>query len=185
MGGGGYGDPIEREPAAVARDVREGFVTERAAREIYGVVIGSDGEPDVGATRARRLDVRSLRAGREVEEALGERAAVPASGMRISEYLQRTSGGATQCTWCGHELAPTGADWKGHARLHRSPVSKAGSNRSDGQFWLVEACCPRCGTLLDTDLALGDDPPLHDRIASWPGVAATAAPLAAGEEEGR
>ncbi len=35
-GGGGYGDPRERDPARVAEDLEQGFVSERAAREIYG-----------------------------------------------------------------------------------------------------------------------------------------------------
>jgi len=35
-GGGGYGDPSERDPDAIERDIREGFVSEEAAREIYG-----------------------------------------------------------------------------------------------------------------------------------------------------
>jgi N-methylhydantoinase B len=35
-GGGGYGDPDERDPAAVARDVRLGVLTSAAARERYG-----------------------------------------------------------------------------------------------------------------------------------------------------
>ena len=36
--GGGYGDPLTREPDAVARDVREQKVTAEAARAVYGVV---------------------------------------------------------------------------------------------------------------------------------------------------
>lgn len=36
-GGGGYGDPRERDPALVKRDVQQGKVSMRAAREIYGV----------------------------------------------------------------------------------------------------------------------------------------------------
>ncbi len=36
-GGGGYGDPRERDHEAVRRDVRLGFVSREAAREIYGV----------------------------------------------------------------------------------------------------------------------------------------------------
>lgn len=36
-GGGGYGDPRERDPAAVARDIALGFISEDAARDIYGV----------------------------------------------------------------------------------------------------------------------------------------------------
>ena len=35
-GGGGYGDPIERDPQLVRRDVEEGFVSLAAARELYG-----------------------------------------------------------------------------------------------------------------------------------------------------
>ena len=35
-GGGGYGDPRERDPAAVKRDLIEGRITAAAAREIYG-----------------------------------------------------------------------------------------------------------------------------------------------------
>ncbi|MFC5819125.1 MULTISPECIES: hydantoinase B/oxoprolinase family protein [Nonomuraea] len=36
-GGGGHGDPRERDPEAVRRDVAEGYVSAEAAREIYGV----------------------------------------------------------------------------------------------------------------------------------------------------
>jgi N-methylhydantoinase B len=36
-GGGGYGDPRERDPAAVKRDLVEGKISAAAAREIYGV----------------------------------------------------------------------------------------------------------------------------------------------------
>jgi N-methylhydantoinase B/oxoprolinase/acetone carboxylase alpha subunit len=35
-GGGGYGDPRERDPERVARDVKQGFVSVQAARERYG-----------------------------------------------------------------------------------------------------------------------------------------------------
>ena len=38
-GGGGYGDPHEREPERVLHDVREGYVSPEAAREVYGVVV--------------------------------------------------------------------------------------------------------------------------------------------------
>ena len=35
-GGGGFGDPRRREPARVAEDVEQGFVSESAARGMYG-----------------------------------------------------------------------------------------------------------------------------------------------------
>lgn len=166
MGGGGYGDPLDRDPALVASDVLAGLVTEGPARDIYGVVL--DGESvDMDATRARRAQLRSERIGRELGPL--ERADVPRSGMRLSEYLQRTAAGTTQCTWCGNEVAPAGADWKDRAVLRRLPVERAGPHRvAAGEFFLIEACCPACGTLLDTELAAGDDPYRHDRVQRWP-----------------
>jgi N-methylhydantoinase B len=53
-GGGGYGDPRERVPEAVAEDVRNQLLTPAAAREQYGVVLAEDGEPDLEATAATR-----------------------------------------------------------------------------------------------------------------------------------
>ena len=41
-GGGGYGDPLEREPRMVARDVEDGLVSVERAREVYGVVLARD-----------------------------------------------------------------------------------------------------------------------------------------------
>ena len=167
MGGGGYGDPIDRNPVLVAEDVARGLVTEGPAREIYGVVV-EDGAVDEQATAARRREVRAERLGREPGGPDMRRAVEP-TGMRISEYLQRTAGGGTQCTWCSTEVAAAGRDWKDDAALRRLPAERAGPLRTaSGEFFLIEAYCPTCGTLLDTDLAAEDDPPLHDRIAHWP-----------------
>jgi N-methylhydantoinase B len=41
-GGGGFGDPRERDPERVRRDVSDGFVTVEAARRDYGVVLDPD-----------------------------------------------------------------------------------------------------------------------------------------------
>jgi len=40
--GGGYGDPLQREPAAVARDVRDQLLDADAARDDYGVALDPD-----------------------------------------------------------------------------------------------------------------------------------------------
>jgi N-methylhydantoinase B len=53
-GGGGYGDPLDRDPALVARDVRLGKVTSKAAREQYLVVTSPDGRLDRQSTTALR-----------------------------------------------------------------------------------------------------------------------------------
>jgi N-methylhydantoinase B len=64
-GGGGWGDPLEREPSLVALDVVQGKVSARAAREDYGVVLvaGQDGElaPDGVACTALRSRLRETR----------------------------------------------------------------------------------------------------------------------------
>ena len=52
-GGGGYGDPLRRDPEAVLRDVRDGFVSPASAVADYGVILTSGGL-DLGATEARR-----------------------------------------------------------------------------------------------------------------------------------
>ncbi len=170
MGGGGYGDPIDRDPDLVLSDVVRGLVSERAAHDIYGVALNSENDAvDEAKTAGLRLKIRRERLGREVAEEYLERGQIPASGRRISEYLQRTEDGQTQCTWCGEAFGPVGEPWKEHAVQRRSPVSMAGPLRpGGGEFFLVEAFCPTCGTVLDTDLAANDDPPLHDRIESWP-----------------
>ena len=53
-GGGGFGDPRERDPEAVARDVRAGYVSRARAESDYGVVVGEDGAVDAAATDATR-----------------------------------------------------------------------------------------------------------------------------------
>jgi N-methylhydantoinase B len=53
-GGGGYGAARERDPEAVARDVRFGFVSAEAAERDYGVAIRADGTLDAAATIALR-----------------------------------------------------------------------------------------------------------------------------------
>jgi N-methylhydantoinase B len=52
-GGGGRGDPFERDPDLVLRDVEEGYVSAEAALRRYGVVV-RDGAVDMAATGAAR-----------------------------------------------------------------------------------------------------------------------------------
>jgi N-methylhydantoinase B len=66
-GGGGWGDPLEREVELVARDVTEGRVSRQAARDDYGVVLRSRApsegyDLDAAATAKLRSDLRAQRA---------------------------------------------------------------------------------------------------------------------------
>ena len=63
-GGGGWGDPLERDPALVVRDVLWGKVSRTAAAADYGVVVtGDEDEPslDVERTDALRARLRDQR----------------------------------------------------------------------------------------------------------------------------
>ena len=53
-GGGGYGDPFERDPARVADDVRNGLVSLTSARTLYGVALDGDGAIDEAGTASLR-----------------------------------------------------------------------------------------------------------------------------------
>jgi N-methylhydantoinase B len=65
-GGGGWGDPLERDPALVALEVDRGLVTAEGARR-YGVVLGPDGDrPTVDDEATRELRER-MRADRPAE----------------------------------------------------------------------------------------------------------------------
>jgi N-methylhydantoinase B len=57
-GGGGWGDPLERDPAAVRADVEEEFVSRASAREHYGVVLRHDLSIDKPATEHARNAIR-------------------------------------------------------------------------------------------------------------------------------
>jgi len=59
-GGGGWGDPFEREAELVRADVERGLVSLEGARR-YGVVIGSDGAVDLAATDQLRTRMRADR----------------------------------------------------------------------------------------------------------------------------
>lgn len=168
--GGGYGDPITRDPEAVAVDVSQDKVSPTAATEIYGVEMDPDGDVDAGATVERRATIRAERIGKR-PDAVALPVEVPPTGYRISEYLQRTADDAIQCTCCGVVVARAGERWKDNAVQRESLQSIAGDWReSDGEFMLIESFCPGCGTILDIDLTNGIDPVMHDEIWKWPGT---------------
>ena len=63
-GGGGWGDPLERDPARVRHDVVEEYITVEAAHADYGVVIDAKTMMvDDEATRELRARMRIEREG--------------------------------------------------------------------------------------------------------------------------
>ncbi len=56
-GGGGWGNPLERDADLVALEVRRGLVSMTGAFENYGVKVGDDGSVDAAATEAKRAEL--------------------------------------------------------------------------------------------------------------------------------
>ncbi len=130
QGGGGYGDPLERDPAAVEDDVAQGFVSAAAAERIYGVVLGDD-----AATRASRAAMRAIRLGRAPS-----REPVPGGLVLAGEFA---------CA-CGE---PLGADWKSAAVTRAVEPADHGRIRLHAELELREHACPGCGALLESEVA--------------------------------
>jgi N-methylhydantoinase B len=82
-GGGGYGDPLDRDPENVLRDVRDEVIGARSADEVYGVVLAAGGRSfDAVATEARRAELRRGR----LREATRE---PPAAGRVATQGIAR------------------------------------------------------------------------------------------------
>jgi N-methylhydantoinase B len=78
-GGGGYGSPLDRDPARVASDVRERYVSAESARADYGVVVTETCEVDVEATALQR-------AGRRRSTALLDRGSFTYGSLNSTEF---------------------------------------------------------------------------------------------------
>ncbi|HEY2598325.1 MAG TPA: hydantoinase B/oxoprolinase family protein, partial [Candidatus Dormibacteraeota bacterium] len=169
-GGGGYGDPLDRDPAMVVLDVERKIVSAGGARLTYGVVLDANHTGvDVDATRARRLAIRTERLGRVPAVDTGSRHAVPESPYRINEYIQRTVDDRMQCTWCGTYLCTAAEPWKDHVVVHLSPLP--GSVQIDHaahRFGLREYFCPGCATVFEVEVSSPEDEPLRDTVTRWP-----------------
>ena len=55
-GGGGYGNPFERDPMRISRDVSLGYVTVEAAAKYYKCSVSTDGKLDLAATDKMRKE---------------------------------------------------------------------------------------------------------------------------------
>jgi N-methylhydantoinase B len=168
-GGGGYGDPLDREPERVLADVRNGAVTENGARRHYGVAVGPDGV-DEAVTEALRAERHRERLGGAEPSAESRAGASLVARHVIGEYLEVAAASETataliRCRRCGTVLAEEGHDPRAGATHRQEPLAAAGpwlAERFGGDspnFVLDEAICPGCGTLFDVVERLRADLP--------------------------
>jgi N-methylhydantoinase B len=92
-GGGGFGDPLDRDPVMIAVDLAEGYVTPAAAASTYGVVL-RNGAIDAAATAARRAQLRAARHRVRVGAAAGLETA-RGRAIRVDETTARGLGVGT------------------------------------------------------------------------------------------
>ncbi|MBI3075910.1 MAG: hydantoinase B/oxoprolinase family protein [Deltaproteobacteria bacterium] len=184
QGGGGYGDPLDRDPSLVARDVVNQLVSPASAEAIYGVVFRQGtSEPDVAATAQRRQALRQARLGNgegrgsqstvpETAPALqgrGERLQPgeigPAARFKVGDLLGLAEDGRAWCLRCGAMLSTAG-NYKERAIRWEAPLSAAGPIRGElydrGRFVLACWGCPGCGVLLDAGVRLKGSPEWAD-----------------------
>ena len=158
-GGGGWGDPIEREPDAVADDVLAGLVGPAEAKTTYGVVLDSSGRVDERATDLWRAKIRRRRARSAgmAGRALGAAADAAPDGMESASGGRGGAGDPSiRCPRCGTRATVSNPE-DPLATLPRTvrPLSTAGPHvapeRPDPRFALVECYCPGCFRLVTVE----------------------------------
>lgn len=178
VGGGGYGDPLDREPERVAADVAAGYVSQGVAAEVYGVVLGADGEAITDETVTRRQGLREERAtwpraaeafhvaepDDEWPEATGE---PPLAIHEVLRVVDRDGSRVISCTRCDQLLGGATGDFKRHLQVDRSLDPVPGAVNKPGEFTEDEIefrryCCPGCQTLVVAEIARARDLPIAD-----------------------
>jgi N-methylhydantoinase B len=178
-GGGGFGDPIDRDPAAVLQDFGYGWVSREIAERIYGVVFAHGGKTvDSAATEDCRRRIREARKqDAPISNGSSDIAAAATSDsrqlLRFHAALEIIGNGkqkTIRCSRCGHLYCKADENYKQYA-LHRvldlndfMPALPTGE-RYIGEYHIYS--CPGCATQLQVDLyspSLGGDPVLWDTI---------------------
>lgn len=174
-GGGGYGDPLERDPEAVAVDVQSLLVSPQIAERVYGVELTSNGSVDEQATtrlRERRLRERLERA--VVEQRYDEPTGTFEKWVDVAERLAigKVDGSddfAFACTRCGSILCDANENYKEwSARIDTSlpeidPVTFTDpAIEVDADVVYRLFVCPSCGVSFENELTLRSDAPFRD-----------------------
>ena len=134
-GGGGLGDPLERDPHDVVEDVADGYVSIERAREDYGVIVDEKDadlalyEVDQQATLAKRAEIRSKRLGWLDEDAQVIADKYKAGEIGMLDLIRRYG---VIVNWGSGELLPTTTK-QFRAMLKRRTVPYWGRNISAGR----------------------------------------------------
>ena len=154
QGGGGYGDPVDRDAELVAHDVATRQVSRDSATEIYGVVVDDTLVLDAAATKARRKEIRASRLGGSpttLAVPSGGTDTAGADGRQLTPDLSVVGDGHVRCS-CGHDFGPA-PDWKGAAvRRTVEPTEHGPLVRLHEELEIREYVCPSCARLLESNV---------------------------------
>jgi N-methylhydantoinase B len=171
-GGGGYGDPLHRDPALVFGDVQQGRASLDHALRSYGVVV-RDGVLDTQATADHRATLKRDRLAGATGPRTVTNATVPTDSVRVVAESFGISFAGEEPVWacsdCGHVLGAADENYKlGAAVLQTSPYEvdpiayPNPRDFCDVAFVLRNFLCPACGVYLATECVREDDDFLHD-----------------------
>jgi len=156
---GGFGDPLERDPAKVEADVENGDVSSESAREIYGVLVG---DADATAQERERLRRARLNGSNRGSKKLNGKVALHAT-----ESLA-VRGKRWSCAHCATDLGAQDRNYKAACVRHDLPIQASNPIVGDPKRFIDplphfrQFCCPGCGRLIENEIALTDDPLLAD-----------------------
>ncbi|MFH1950239.1 MAG: hydantoinase B/oxoprolinase family protein [Pseudomonadota bacterium] len=155
QGGGGMGDPLDRDPLLVAKDCRNGFHSDHFAESVYGVILRDDGEVAEEATKSLRERMRQERLASAEAPSVFHQGVVDRLEHCIGGRLILASrGGKTffACS-CGQPLAPREGDWRqGAGHFIGTQGSQAARYKLHPQLEMRFFICPACGALLSVDI---------------------------------
>jgi len=174
-GGGGFGDPIEREPDAVLQDFGRGWVSREVAERTYGVILSTSGKAvDDAATKRQREEIRNERKQKSAPPSAREDDLSQNSWRSLLKFhavLEIASDGkrkVLRCARCGHVFCSSEENYKRfalHRIMHLSEIMPplASGDPYIGEYHFYS--CPGCATQLQVDMfspPLGGDPVLWD-----------------------
>ncbi|WP_370617787.1 hydantoinase B/oxoprolinase family protein [Mumia qirimensis] len=183
-GGGGYGDPLDREPERVADDVAQGYVSRAAASELYGVAVDDSAALDAAATAARREAIRAERARwRTVADVFGPGTSAdtsPSTGeptRLVHESVAVRDEGERRvlaCARCDRVLTDYRDNYKlgllvDQAELTTLPRVEDPRVLLDEDMVLRRYCCPGCQTLMTVEVARATEPVLAEMVFTQEG----------------
>jgi N-methylhydantoinase B len=164
QGGGGYGDPLQRDAAAVVEDVASGAVSPEAAEAIYGVVCRDGLNRD--ATEARRAAMRRDRVGgcfATDPERMFE--GDPIMALSDSLFLAQDRRGWHVVTEAGYILCTGSTRWRtGAVARTTTELPNEFMIRLHDDLAVTAYYCPASGTLLSVDVHRRDETPVHDVV---------------------